>query len=56
VPPPPRPASRLERWANDPAKRIWLIAGGGLLLLIGLLPPARIRQRVLRGQSPRALP
>ena len=35
--------SLLEKWATDDRTRLWLIAGGGFLVLIGLLPPARPR-------------
>ena len=35
--------SLLEKWATDDRARLWLIAGGGFLVLIGLLPPARPR-------------
>lgn len=49
--PPPRPAptrsatgSTLERWATGDQSRIWLIAAGGLLLLIGVLPASRPRR------------
>ncbi len=35
--------SLLETWATDDRARLWLIAGGGFLVLIGLLPPARGR-------------
>lgn len=40
-PPPPPPMSRLERWATDPVTRWWLLGGGGLCVLIGLLPMRR---------------
>lgn len=33
--------SRLQRWATDSSKRIWLLAGSALLIMIGLLPPSR---------------
>ncbi len=32
--------SMLERWTTDDKTRIWLIAGGALCVLIGLLPQA----------------
>ncbi len=35
--------SLLEKWATDDRARLWMIAGGGFLVLIGLLPPARPR-------------
>lgn len=43
---PPEPGknktpSRLERWTNDSHWRLWLLAGGVLCTLIGLLPAAR---------------
>lgn len=31
----------LRRWATGHRSRLWLIAGGALCVLIGLLPPAR---------------
>jgi hypothetical protein len=31
----------LRRWATGSRSRLWLIAGGALCVLIGLLPPAR---------------
>jgi len=40
----PRPDSILYRWTTDDRKRLWLIAGGALACLLGLLPPARPRQ------------
>lgn len=33
--------SRLQRWATDSSKRVWLLAGSALLIMIGLLPPSR---------------
>jgi hypothetical protein len=33
--------SLLERWALDDSSRLWLIAGGALCILIGLLPMSR---------------
>lgn len=35
--------SLLEQWATDERARLWLIAGGALCVLIGLLPMARAR-------------
>jgi len=35
--------SRLRRWATDSRHRLWMIAGGALLVLFGLLPPSRGR-------------
>jgi hypothetical protein len=35
--------SLLEQWATDQRARLWLIAGGALCVLIGLLPMARER-------------
>lgn len=35
------PASLLERWATGDRSRLWMIAAGAMLLLIGLLPPAK---------------
>lgn len=43
---PPRPEfydSRLRRAASDPKTRLWMIAGGAMLVLFGLLPPSRER-------------
>lgn len=42
-PPPPEfvrvtPDSMLYRWSTDDRSRLWLLAGGSLLTLIGLLP------------------
>ena len=36
--------SALRRWATDSRHRLWMIAGGALLVLFGLLPPSRGRQ------------
>jgi len=33
--------STLERWTTDPSTRLWLIAGGAVCVLVGLLPKAR---------------
>lgn len=33
--------STLERWTTDPGTRLWLIAGGAMCVLVGLLPKAR---------------
>lgn len=33
--------STLERWTTDPTRRLWLIAGGAVCVLVGLLPKAR---------------
>lgn len=33
----------LEKWSLDESSRLWLIAGGALCILIGLLPMARSR-------------
>ena len=32
--------TRLRRWTTDSTTRLWLIAAGGIFVLIGLLPPA----------------
>lgn len=51
-PPPPvlptanaqtNPTSLLGRWATNPRARLWLIALGGVGILIGMMPPARPR-------------
>lgn len=42
------PDSLLHRWSTDDRSRLWLLAGGSLLTLVGLLPPsmpARRRRR-----------
>jgi hypothetical protein len=36
-----RPDSALYRWTTNERTRMWLICGGALLVLIGLLPPGR---------------
>lgn len=36
----PQGASRLESWATDRHGRLWLIAGGALCILLGVLPRA----------------
>lgn len=36
-----RPVSRLERWTTDPTARLWLLGAAAMLVLLGLLPPAR---------------
>lgn len=41
IPPPLSTGSMLERWSASRRSRPWLLAGGALLVLIGLLPPAR---------------
>lgn len=41
----PVPDSILYRWTTDDRRRLWLIAGGALACLLGLLPPARPRER-----------
>ncbi len=33
--------STLERWTTDSSTRLWLIAGGAVCVLVGLLPKAR---------------
>jgi len=33
--------STLERWTTDPTMRLWLIAGGAVCVMVGLLPKAR---------------
>jgi len=33
--------SILARWATDNTGRLWLIAGGAALVMVGLLPPSR---------------
>jgi hypothetical protein len=39
TPPPPEPVrSRLARWATGERSRVWLLALGSLLVLLGLLP------------------
>lgn len=43
-PPPPtagRRASTLDLWTTNPSTRLWLLAGGVLCILIGLLPAAK---------------
>ncbi len=35
------PKSTLEKWATDDRSRLWLVAAGALLILVGLLPAAR---------------
>lgn len=40
---PVREVSTLEKWATDDRSRLWLLASGALLILIGLLPPSRGR-------------
>lgn len=51
--PMPEPRSRLEGWAVDPRARLWLLAGGSLCVLIGLLPPAS--RRAGRARAARTL-
>jgi hypothetical protein len=43
VSPPRAPRSLLQKWTTDDKKRLWLLALGGLAVLIGLLPAARGR-------------
>jgi len=33
--------STLEKWTTDPTTRLWLIAGGAVCVMVGLLPKAR---------------
>lgn len=47
----PVPDSILYRWTTDDRRRLWLIAGGALACLLGLLPPARPRDRSERAHS-----
>ncbi len=35
------PKSTLEKWATDDRSRLWLLAAGALLILVGMLPAAR---------------
>jgi len=35
--------SKLRSWATDSRYRLWMIAGGAMLVLFGLLPPTRVR-------------
>lgn len=35
-----RPDSILQRWTTDDRSRLWLLAGGSMCILMGLLPPA----------------
>lgn len=37
------PNSRLYRWSMGERSRLWLIAGGALLVMVGLLPASRRR-------------
>lgn len=39
----PRPRSLLQRWTTDDRTRPWLIAGGALSVLVGLMPATRRR-------------
>ena len=54
-PPMPTPRSRLETWALDHRTRLWLLAGGSLCMLLGLLPAstrgARRRERDGSGRT-----
>jgi len=34
------PTTRLRRWTTDSTTRLWLIAAGGICVLVGLMPPA----------------
>jgi len=44
APPPPQfYESKLRRWATDGRHRLWMIAGGAMAVLFGLLPPSRGR-------------
>lgn len=47
--PPKRNRSTLERLATGSSTRLWLIAGGALCVIIGLMPPSRtpVRSRQL---------
>ena len=53
-PPPPSefvrvaPNSMLQRWSTDDRSRLWLLAGGSLLTLVGLLPASSARARGAR--------
>ncbi|MHC4977090.1 MAG: hypothetical protein ACYTF7_10875 [Planctomycetota bacterium] len=37
------PQTRLRRLTTDNSTRVWLILGGGVCVLLGLLPPSRVR-------------
>lgn len=41
LPAPPKQTSLLGRWSTDDRARLWLLAGGVLAVLAGLMPPAR---------------
>ncbi|MGH7130951.1 MAG: hypothetical protein ACREJO_03290 [Phycisphaerales bacterium] len=38
-----RPMSLLEKWTSDDHSRLWLLGGGSLMILIGLLPTSTRR-------------
>lgn len=48
----PRTGSMLERWTLDERVRPWLIAFGGLCLLIGLLPPVQAQAKATPSVHP----
>lgn len=38
------PSTRLRRWTTDSTTRLWLIATGGICVLVGLMPPATTKR------------
>lgn len=46
------PTSILARWTSNPRTRLLLLAGGGICVLVGLLPPARPRGSSIASGSP----
>ncbi|MCB9845923.1 MAG: hypothetical protein H6811_08070 [Phycisphaeraceae bacterium] len=51
-PPPPRLDTRLARWTDDPHTRLWLIGGGMLSILVGVLWGIAPRDTVSGGPGP----
>ena len=45
----PTPDSRLYRWATNDRTRLWVLATGALLMMIGLLPSAKAKPKPING-------
>lgn len=47
----PKHQSLLDKWTSDDRSRLWLLAGGSLAILIGLLPASRRREEPASDES-----
>ncbi|MEO0632304.1 MAG: hypothetical protein AAFY46_16495, partial [Planctomycetota bacterium] len=48
--------SRLATWASGERSRLWLMAAGGLGVLIGLMPPRSERSKAERAHADATVP